>query len=156
MALPAPALPQPSYPQTQDTVAAALCAAELNEPFDLVHAPQVALAELFANVQQLSALVPFATFRLLARLSCDDRDEVRVGVTRALGSFVGMYPDRVEELLLPLSCDPARRVRNAAVDTLSMLLRVLPDPENLVERWRWHPDRAVDVLEKAKKLNQKR
>jgi hypothetical protein len=150
-----PALLQ-SYPQTQDTIAAALCAAELNEPFDLVHAPPFALAELFGNLHQLTALVPFATFRLLARLSCDDRDEVRVGVTRGLANFVALYPERVEELLLPLSCDPSRRVRSAAVDTLSMLLRVLPDPDELIERWRWHPDRAVDVLEKAKKLSKKR
>src|SRR4051794_385901 len=77
MALPAHAPVLSSWPQTEDTVAAALLAAELNEPFDLVHAPPFAFAELFGNVRQLSALVPFATFRLLARLSCDDRDEIR-------------------------------------------------------------------------------
>jgi hypothetical protein len=152
MALPAPA----PYPQAQDTIAAALCAAELNEPFDLVHAPAFAFAELFGNVRQLTALVPFATFRLLARLSCDDRDEIRKEVVHALASFVSLYPDRVEELLLPLSCDPSRRVRQAAAETLSALLAALADPENLIERWRWHPDRAVDVLEKAKKLTAKK
>jgi hypothetical protein len=134
-----------------DTLAAALCAAELNEPFDLVHTPSLAFAELFGNVQQLRTLVPFATFRLLSRLGGDERDEVRAGAAKALQSFVDVYPDRVEDVLLQLACDPVRRVRNAAAETLAKLLRVLPNPTELVDRWRWHPDRATDVLDRARK-----
>ena len=147
MALPAP-VPALTRP---DALALALCAAELNEPFDLVHTPASALAELFGAVGQLRAIVPFATVRLLARLSSDERDEIRVGVARGLAAFVDVYPDRVEELLLPLACDPARRVRAAAADTLAKLLAAVPDVEAVIERWRWHPDRAVEVLEKARK-----
>jgi HEAT repeats len=132
-----------------DLMCAALCAAELNEPFDLVHTPSVMLAELFHAVPRLRQLVPFATFRLLARLGNDPRDEVRVGTARALAEFVEMYPERVEELLLPLACDPSRRVRTAAVEPLAALLA--RQPEMLAERWRWHPDRAVEVLERARK-----
>ena len=137
----------------RDALSAALLAAELNEPFDLVHTPSVVFAELFTAVQVLRKSVPFATFRLLRRISCDDRDELRVGAARALANFAEIYPDRVEELLLPLACDPSRRVRNAAAETLARLLTVAPE---LPERWRWHPDRAVAVLDKARRFAAKR
>jgi hypothetical protein len=135
----------------QDTIAAALCAAEANEPFDLVHVPSGAFSEFFGAVHRLRALVPFATFRLLTRLVNDERDELRVGAAHALAFFADLHPDPVEALLLPLACDSTRRVRAAAAETLAWLLRLLPDPEPLIERWRWHPDRAVDVLAKARK-----
>jgi hypothetical protein len=149
MPLPAPL----ALLQGPDVMAAALCAAELNEPFDLVHTPSVMLGELFPAAPRLRALVPYATFRLLTRLCNDPRDELRAGTARALGEFVGLYPDRVEELLLPLACDPSRRVRAAAAEALAALLG--PDPDALVERWRWHPDRAVECLERARKLLKK-
>jgi hypothetical protein len=142
--------------ESRDFVAAALCAAELNEPFDLAHAPTIAFVELFFAVQHLRNVVPYATFRLLTRLSSDERDELRVGVARALGHFVNIYPEKMEDLLLPLACDPARRVRAAAVEALSLLLLDSPHPEEIVERWRWYPDRAVDVLERARKSLNKR
>jgi HEAT repeats len=145
-----------SLPDRPDLMAAALCAAELNEPFDLVHTPSVMLAELFREVPRLRALVPYATFRLLARLANDPRDELRAGVARALAEFVELYGPGVEELLLPLACDPCRRVRTASAETLAELLRRLPGEEELAERWRWHPDRALEVLERAKKLVKKR
>lgn len=148
-------LPAPVEHQS-DVMAAALCAAELNEPFDLVHTPSVIFAELFAAVQRLRDLVPYATLRLLSRLGNDPRDELRTGVARALAGFVELYPTRVEELLLPLACDSCRRVRAAAAETLATLLASLEDPEALTARWRWHPDRAVDVLDRARKSLQKR
>ena len=136
-------------------MAAALCAAELNEPFDLQHTPSVMLAELFIAVHRLRDLVPYATFRLLGRLAGDSREELRVGVARSLAAFVELYPARVEELLLALGCDSCRRVRAAAAETLAELLRQ-PHREALLERWSWHPDRALEVLNRAKKLVQKR
>jgi hypothetical protein len=135
-----------------DLMAAALCAAELNEPFDLEHTPSALLSELFRETARLRGLVPCATFRLLARLANDRRDELRAGTARALAEFVQLYPTRVEELLLPLACDSSRRVRAAAAETLAALLEHLPDREPLLERWRRHPDRALDVLERASRL----
>jgi hypothetical protein len=32
---------------------------------------------------------------------------------------------------------------------------VLPNPDELTARWRWHPDRAVEVLERARKASKK-
>jgi hypothetical protein len=154
--MPLPALAPRALPRRPDVMAAALCAAELNEPFDLVHTPSVELAELFPAAPRLRELVPCATFRLLTRLCNDPRDELRAGTARALGEFAALYPDRVEDLLLPLACDPCRRVRTATVDSLAALLRALPRPDELVERWRWHPDRALDVLERARKITKKR
>jgi hypothetical protein len=109
--------------QQPDLMAAALCAAELNEPFDLAQTPSVMFAELFLAVHRLRELVPYATVRLLTRLGNDPRDELRAGTARALGDFVDIYPARVEKLLLSLACDPSGPVRAAAAGTLSATLR---------------------------------
>ncbi len=135
-----------------DPLATALCAAELGEPFDLEHAPASLTRELFAAVPKLRVCVPFATLRLLARLQGDDRAEVRLGVARALPWFAELYPSRVEELLLPLSCDANAKVRAATVETLADLLELADDPGPIIERWQWHPDRARDVLKRARAL----
>jgi HEAT repeat protein len=138
-------------PARRDLLSAALCAAELNEAFDLDHTPSLVWAELFANVYRLRDLVPCATLRLLGRLAGDARDEVRVGAARALGAFTDSDPDRVETALLPLACDPSRRVRAAAAETLGLLLRAIGDVSDLIERWQWHPDRAAEVLSRARR-----
>jgi hypothetical protein len=133
----------------RDPLSAALLAAELNEPFDLTQTPPVVFAELFASVKALRASVPFATFRLLSRLASDTRDLLREGAARALTGFTEIYPARVEETLLILACDSSRRVRTAAAETLARLLPLVPD---IADRWRWHPDRAVAVLDRARRF----
>jgi hypothetical protein len=135
-----------------DPLATALCAAELGEPFDLEHAPPSLTRELFQAVPKLRVCVPFATMRLLARLAADDRAEVRLGVTRALPWFAELYPSRVEELLLLLACDANAKVRAATVETLADLLELSDDAWPIVERWQWHPDRARDVLARARAM----
>ena len=138
-------------PTRRDVLSSALCAAELNEPFDLDHTPSVVWTELFGSVEILRALVPCATLRLIGRLASDERDEIRVGAARALGSFVGADPERVESLLLPLACDSSRRVRTAAAETLGKLLAALDDADELINRWLWHPDRAAEVMARARR-----
>ena len=132
------------------SLAAALCAAELGEPFAFDRAPEIA-PELFSAIAALRVSVPFATLRLLGRLACDDHPDVRAGVARALPWFADLYPDRVEQLLLPLACDSARAVRAAAVDALADLLESAPAAQDIVDRWQWHPDRAREVLDRARR-----
>jgi hypothetical protein len=134
-----------------DLLTAALCAAELGEPFDFAHVPRSALREFFAAVPSLRVTVPFATLRLLSRLGHDDRDAVREAAARALAVFVDWHPHRVEELLLPLACDPSRRVRRAVAETLAQLIPASPDPWRVIESWQTHPDRARDVLARARR-----
>ncbi|HEX4513317.1 MAG TPA: hypothetical protein VH054_07265 [Polyangiaceae bacterium] len=140
----------PEFPSPD--VTKALCAAEFGEPFDLARLPAQALRNLFEAVPQLAVSVPFATERLLARLAADGRVEVRVEAAKNLASFVELYPERVEELLLLLSCDPNRRVRHAASETLAVLLPRTPDPWRLIETWEnEHPDRAREALRNARR-----
>jgi hypothetical protein len=141
-----------AVPAANDPLAAALCTAELGEPFDLDHASTELLRELFAAVPKLRVCVPFATLRLLARLAGDPRAEVRLGVARAMPWFAELYAERVEELLLPLACDSNSKVRAATVGALADLLELSADPWPIVERWQWHPDRARDVLARARAL----
>src|SRR5581483_890728 len=135
-----------------DPLAAALCAAELGEPFDLDHASTDLWRELFSAVPKLRVCVPFATLRLWARLAGDPRAEVRIGVARALPWFAEAYPERVEEILLPLACDSSGKVRAASVGALTDLLELSADPWPIIERWQWHPDRAREVLARARAL----
>jgi hypothetical protein len=83
----------------QDLLAHALCAAELNEPFDVHSLPIRLLRELFDSIPRLRASVPYATLQLLARLVDDRRAEVRNGVADALPWLGDLYPARVEALL---------------------------------------------------------
>ena len=140
----------PEFPSPD--VTDALCAAEFGESFDLARLTPQSLRDLFAAVPQLAVSVPFATVRLLARLTTDGRVDVRVEAAKNLGSFVDIYPERVEELLLLLSCDPSRRVRHAAGETLALLLPRMPDPWRLIETWEnEHPDRAREALRNARR-----
>lgn len=130
----------------------ALCAAELGEDFDLGKLQPDALRELFAAMPQLRVSVPYAAMRLLGRLATDGRVEVRTQSARALQWFVELYPEKLEELLLLLACDPARKVRQAAVETLAALLPRVGDPERLIETWEnEHPDRAREALRSARR-----
>jgi HEAT repeat protein len=99
---------------------AALYAAELREPCDLERLPIDSLRELFQSAAQLRQSIPYATVCLLGRLASDMRVEVRTQVAHSLSHFVDAYPDRVEELLLLLSCDPSRKVRQAAASALAV------------------------------------
>jgi hypothetical protein len=132
-------------------LSAALCAAELGEPFDFARVPGDEFREFFAAVPSLRVSVPFATLRLLSRLCNDPRVDVRVATARALQAFVDCYPRRVEELLLLIGCDSSRKVRAAAAETMAKLLPTVEDPWQLIEAWQEHPDRARDVLKEARK-----
>ena len=140
----------PEFPSPD--VSRALCAAEFGESFDLSRLPPNALQDLFAAVPQLQVSVPFATLRLLARLATDTRVDVRMEAAHGLGHFVEIYPEKVEELLLLLACDPSRKVRAAAAATLAALLPRLADPWRLIETWQnEHPDRAREALRVARR-----
>jgi HEAT repeat protein len=136
---------------TEDALAAALLAAELGEPYDPKRLTDAALRELFTSIQELRVSVPYATLKLLARLASDSRPDVRVNTARSLGWFVDAYCQRVEELLLLLSCDSSRKVRAAASESLADLLPVANDPWQLIESWNQHPDRAREVLRAARR-----
>jgi hypothetical protein len=136
---------------TTDVLAAALLAAELGEPCDTQRLPAEALSELFSSMNELHSSIPFATMRLLSRLASDGRVDVRAQAARALGWFVDAYPDRVEELLLVLACDSSRKVRAAAAESLADLIPAANDPWSIIEAWNEHPDRAREVLEKARR-----
>jgi hypothetical protein len=136
---------------TEDALATALLAAELGEPHDPQRLGESGLRELFTSIQELRVSVPYATLRLLARLASDPRVDVRTNVARALGWFVDGYAHRVEELLLLLACDPSRKVRAAASESLADLIPVANDPWELIESWNRHPDRARDVLKAARR-----
>jgi len=136
---------------TEDTLAAALLAAELGEPFDAQRLPLEALQELFSSLPELHVSVPYATLKLLSRLANDGRVDVRAQTARALGWFVDAYPDRVEELLLVLACDSSRKVRAAAAESLADLIPRANDPWELIEHWNAHPDRAREVLKTARR-----
>lgn len=138
-------------PPPPDLLTAALCAAELGEPFDFARVTPEQLREFFAAVPSLRVTVPFATLRLLSRLSHDDRVEVRIETARALGVFVDWHAPRVEEVLLPLACDPSRRVRHATAETLARLLTANADPWRVIETWQEYPDRAREVLKEARR-----
>src|SRR5690242_18618252 len=88
-----------------DALAAALLAAEMDEPYPYHRLPMTAIVELAESVKSLRVSVPFATLRLLARLSEDERAEVRIQIARLLTWFADLYPERVEQLLMPLACD---------------------------------------------------
>jgi hypothetical protein len=143
-------LPEESLPPP-DLLTAALCAAELGEPFDFTRVAPDELREFFAAVPSLRVTVPFATLRLLSRLGNDERKEVRAATARALGAFVDWHPPRVEELLLPLACDPSGRVRHAAAETLARLISASADPWQVIETWQAHPDRARAALKEARR-----
>jgi hypothetical protein len=133
----------------EDLLCAALYAAEVGAPFDVLHAPEALLDEIFRMVPRLRATVAYAAARLLARLSTHPRGEVREGVARALPVFADLYLERVEELLLVLACDPQARVRAAAEDALERVLARLAELSDLVplvERWRAHPDSGREPL----------
>jgi hypothetical protein len=130
----------------------ALCAAELGEPCDLARLPVDALHELFAAAPWLRRSVPYATVRLLGRLATDARVDVRAQVAAALAYFVDLYAERIEELLLVLSCDPSRKVRHAAALTLAELLPRVPNPTRTIEIWEnEHPDRARETMAAARR-----
>jgi hypothetical protein len=133
-----------------DWLAAALCAAELGEPFDLDAAPPRLAQELFAAAPELRVSVPYAALRLLSRFATDARADVRAGVARALPWFAELYPSAVEQQLLLLACDSAHKVRDATAYALADLIETADDPEALVERWQGHPNRARDVLARAR------
>ncbi|HEY2743810.1 MAG TPA: HEAT repeat domain-containing protein [Polyangia bacterium] len=135
----------------EDALAAALLAAELGEPHLASRLSSDVLRELFSSVPELHLSVPYATLKLLARLACDGRTEVRAQTARALGWFVDAYPDRIEELLLLLACDSSRKVRAAAAESLADLIPRANDPWELIEQWNTHPDRAREVLEVARR-----
>jgi hypothetical protein len=136
---------------TEDALAAALLAAELGEPCATDRLPAEALRELFASIDELHVSVPYATLKLLARLACDGRSDVRAQTARALGWFVDAYPERIEELLLLLACDSSRKVRAAAAESLADLIPRSNDPWELIEQWNSHPDRAREVLRVARR-----
>ena len=136
---------------TTDVLAAALVAAELDEPCDTARLSPDALRELFDAIPELRVAVPYATLRLLGRLANDPRVEVRARVASALGWLVEPYPDRVETLLLLLACDTSRKVRRAAAESLADLLPAVNDPWKLIETWDAHPDRAREALEAARR-----
>jgi hypothetical protein len=130
----------------------ALCAAELGEPCDLSRIPSDALHELFAQAPRLRRSVPFAAVRLLGRLATDGRADVRADVAHALAWFVEAYPDRIEELLLLLACDPSRKVRHAAAVTLAHLLPRVSNPGRMIATWEnEHPDRARETMATARR-----
>lgn len=137
--------------EPRDVLAMALLAAELDEPFDTTRLPPDALRELFDCMAELRVSVPFATIKLLARLGADPRVEVRAQAARALGWLVERYPDRVEALLLVLSCDASRKVRAAAAESLADLIPVVDDPVQMIAEWEAHPDRARDTLQQARR-----
>jgi hypothetical protein len=140
-----------------DPLVVALYAAEVGEPYDIGRAPSELWRGLFDAVPKLRRTVPFATFRLLGRLITDARWEVRAGVAQALPWFAEVYPDRIEELLLPLACDPSRRVRTAAAEALAVILRGCANAETIMSRWQTqHPDRAREVMERARALAARR
>jgi HEAT repeats len=136
---------------TVDVLPTALLAAELGEPFDQRRLGPDALRELFASIAELRVSVPYATLELLGRLASDRRVDVRAQAARALGWFVDIYPQRVEELLLVLSCDDHRKVRTAAAESLADLLPRAPDPWELIHAWSEHPNRAREVLATARR-----
>jgi len=136
---------------SEDPLAAALLAAELGEPCDTQRLPSEALRELFSSMADLHVSVPYATLRLLARLANDGRVEVRAQAARAIGWFVDSHPDRVEELLLLLTCDSSRKVRAAAAESLADLIPRANDPWGLIEPGGAHPDRAREVLKAARR-----
>jgi HEAT repeat protein len=135
----------------EDGLTAALYAAELGHPFDPGQTPSAVLVDLFAAIPKLRRNVPYATLRLLERLAGHPRREVRAHVARALGRFADGFGAQVEELLLPLACDDARKVRTAAAEALAALLEVSVEPALLIERWESHPGRARAVLGRARR-----
>ncbi len=135
-----------------DWLAAALCAAELGEPFDLSAAPEQLAFELFAAAPELRVNVPYATLRLLARFAADSRAEVRVGVAGSLPWFAELYPEAVEQQVLVLACDSSQKVRSAAAYALADLIETADDAKALVERWLGHPPQAREVLARARAL----
>jgi hypothetical protein len=139
-------------PRRVDWLPAALCAAELGEPFDVTHAPIGLFDEFSAALPSLRVTVPYAALRLLGRFAVDARDEVRAGVAHALPWFTDLYAGQVEQLLLVLACDPARKVQKAAAHALADLLGHARDADELINRWQWHPDRARRVLADARAL----
>ncbi len=136
---------------TDDAVAEALLAAELGHTCDTESLSLEALSELFSAIGELRLSVPYATLKLLSRLSSDGRADVRAQTARALGWFVDQYPERIEELLLVLACDSRRRVRAASAESLADLIPCANDPWELIEEWSSHPDRARAVLRAARR-----
>jgi hypothetical protein len=103
----------------RDALAAALCAAELGEPTGPFSVELV--TDLFAALPKLERTVPYATLRLLGRLSRDRRAEVRAAVARALPQFFPLYADEAEALLRRLAGDEHRGVRTTAADAFATL-----------------------------------
>jgi hypothetical protein len=134
----------------EDALAAALLAAELNQPFALEDLPGPLIRELFQAMPQLRVSVPFAAMRLLQRLATHGRNDIRFNVARALPYFADLYPDAVEQALLPLACDSLRKVRGVAAEALADLLEVSPDPRAIIARWQRQPEKAREVLERAR------
>src|SRR4051812_48690602 len=119
--------PLPKLPKT-DPLAAALLAAELDEPYPYDRLPLTSITELVESVKTLRVSVPFATIRLLTRLAQDSRAEVRLQVAHLLTWFADLYPDRVEQLLMPLACDSTKKVRTAVTESLADLIESVTAP----------------------------
>jgi hypothetical protein len=103
----------------RDPLAAALCAAELGEPYHPVSLEL--LPDLLASLPKLQRTVPFAALRLLGRFARDRHAEVRAAVARALPLFSSRYPEQAEALLLRLASDEQHEVRAAAAAALATL-----------------------------------
>lgn len=120
MAIAARIAPPPLPPRNEVDLPSALCAAELGEPVELKRAPMV-MREILRSATKLRASVPYATLKLLERLSSDERSDVRANVAEALPHFADAYPKQVDGILRTLASDSNRRVRSAALATLATI-----------------------------------
>ena len=138
-------------PSVPDVLAKALYAAEMGDSIDLRKLQLSAVQELFSAVPELRTCVAFALMRLCMRLCGDERAEVRAGSLLALGWLVELFPVEIETQLLALAHDPVRRVRNACVQTLSVLLQTSIDRDVIASRFRDRSRRVRDVLARAER-----
>jgi hypothetical protein len=114
---------------------AALCAAELDEPFDFRHAPSRLVCDLVTALPDLRRTVPFAALQLVARLSEHVRADVRAKMAALLPGFAELYREQVHLLLLPLSRDPDVTVQVAAAEVVQELLLGGADVDQLLTFW---------------------
>ncbi len=99
----------------------ALFAAEMGEPYDFDRSALAYVDELFSAVPELRDKVPFATLRLLERLTDHALVSVRCQTANTLIHLESIYPEEVIRLLMKLAGDPARRVRKTATAKLEHL-----------------------------------
>jgi hypothetical protein len=133
-----------------ELVVDALCAVETGRP-PFPELPQATACWFLERAEHFSA-VAFSALRLIERLARRGNDAIKARAALALGSYVTLYPTKVEQLLVSLAASQSRDVREGIIETLVRLLQESDDRGRVIERWWEHSDDTRELLHIASKL----